>query len=76
MNIRREVKYLYLRLLKEQGKIADVKHVHNFYSTYGKLRMLLKLNPEVPDKIYLPAIKMPKYLQWIKKYVIKNKRTK
>lgn len=72
--MQREVKFLYRLVLKNNGKISDLKQIFAFYNDYNKLIDLLKNNPEVPSKTYLPSMKMPKYLQWAKKYSTKRKR--
>jgi len=69
--MRREVKYLYRRLLKKNGRVLDLKNIIGFYDEYNDLRGRALNNQEAPRelKYYLPAIKMPKYLQWAKQFL-------
>jgi len=72
--IPREIKCLYKLVLKDHGKLSDLHKIVEFYSAYDKLTDLIKNNPEVPGNTYIPSVKMPKYLQWAKKYLSKRKR--
>jgi len=76
MNMQREIKYLYLLILKKKNSAVDIKSAYEFYSAYEKAYNLLMINPWIPGTTYLPKIKMPKYLKWAKQYIKRDKRTK
>lgn len=70
--LKREVRYLYLALLKEQGRTMDLRKIIGFYEEYEDLRNRALASDEAPKalKNNLPPLKMPKYLQWVKQYLI------
>jgi hypothetical protein len=73
MNMRREVKFLYLLMLKKQS-VVDLKTAYKFYNLYKKSHDLLIANTWIPGTDYLTRVKMPKYLEWAKQYIVKEKR--
>lgn len=70
--MRREVRCLYRKLLKEDGKILDLKKIIGFYDEYNDLRGRILNSREAPGtlKNSLPPLKMPQYLKWIRQYLI------
>jgi len=70
--MRREVRCLYRALLKEDGVMLDLHKMIGFYEEYNDLRDRVMSSQEAPGtlKNNLPPLKMPKYLQWAKQYLI------
>ncbi len=70
--IKREVRYLYLALLKNDGAILNLKKMINFYEEYNDLRGRVLSSREAPStlKVSMPPLKMPKYLKWVKQYLM------
>jgi hypothetical protein len=70
--IGREVRYLYKKLLKEDGRMLNLKRVIGFYDEYNDLRGRVLGSREAPYtlKIDLRPLKMPLYLKWAKKYLV------
>jgi len=71
--IKREVRCLYKALLKE-GKLLDLRKMIGLYEDYNKLRKKVLASDEAPQtlKVGMPPLKMPKYLKWAKKYLVKG----
>jgi len=71
--MRREPKYLYLLLLKEK-KFINLRKIMVYYNKYNDLLNLAN-GTDMPENIkeQLPPLKMPKYLEWVKKYIIRDK---
>ena len=72
--MQRQVKCLYKLMLKDRGRVANLKGIISFYDDYNKLTSLVKNNKDAPGAAftYIPNIKMPK--QWAKKYLVKRKK--
>ena len=70
--IKREVRCLYLALLKEGRTVLDLKKMIGFYEDYNDLRARVMNSAEAPStlKVSLPPLKMPKYLKWAKQYLV------
>ena len=70
--IRREVRCLYLALFKDKGNILSLSKMIGYYEEYNDLRARALASKETPMalKNNLPPLEMPKYLQWIKQYLI------
>jgi hypothetical protein len=72
--IKREVRCIYTALLKN-SKMLNLRKMIGFYEEYDKFRKRVHNSEEAPMalKNYLPPLKMPKYLMWAKKYLVKAK---
>jgi len=70
--LRREVRCLYLALLKESATVLDLRKMIGFYEDYNDLRSRVISSAEAPStlKVSLPPLKMPKYLKWVKQYLV------
>lgn len=70
--IKREVGCLYRKLLKQDGKVLNLKKIIGFYEEYNNLRSRIFNSDEAPYslKVDLHPLKMPQYLIWIKQYLI------
>ena len=70
--IRREVRCLYLALLKKDGVVLNLSDMVGYYEEYIDLRGRIINSQEAPStlKVGLPPLKMPKYLKWVKKYLV------
>jgi hypothetical protein len=68
----RDIRYLYLALLKKSPKRKSLKKMIGFYEEYINLRERAMNSPSAPSalKFNLPPIKMPEYLKWVKKYLV------
>jgi hypothetical protein len=72
--MKREVRCLYRLLLKPGGKVLDVRNVLEIYEEYNMFRDKVLNADEAPAimKGYFPKMDMPKYLEWVKQYLIKG----
>ena len=71
MAVKREVRNSYLALLKSESKIVQVKDLIRFYDEYDEFRNKLLSNPAAPSslKVQLPPIRVPQYVEWMKRYL-------
>lgn len=69
--IRREVRYLYLALLKP-GAVLDLAKIIGFYDEYNGLRDRVMNSQEAPAALKrdLVPLSMPKYLDWVREYLM------
>ena len=75
--IRREVRCLYKALLREKGVTFNLKEMIGFFDEYQNLRDRVLRSREAPPSLKAGLIydyKMPNYLKWVKKYLIKGKK--
>ncbi len=75
--IRREVRCLYMALLKNNKGVRDLRKMIGFFDEYIDLRDRVVRSGDVPPSVragLIFAIKMPKYLKWAKKYLIKGEK--
>lgn len=72
--MKREVRCLYKLLLKPDGKVLDVRKVLEIYEEYSDFRDKVLGADEAPVvmKGYFPEMGMPKYLEWVKQYLIEE----
>jgi hypothetical protein len=61
-------------MLKQDRTVSDLNKIMAFYRDFEKLALLIKRNPETPGAIYMPSIKIPKYLQWMKHYLVRKQK--
>lgn len=61
-----------MALLKESGTVLDLRKMIGFYEEYNDLRARVMNSAEAPStlKVSLPPLKMPKYLKWVKQYLV------
>lgn len=71
MAVKREVRNSYLALLKSEGKMIQIRDLIRFYDEYDDFRGRLINNPAAPSslKVQLPPIRVPQYVEWIKRYL-------
>lgn len=71
MAVKREIRNSYLALLKSEGKTIKIKDLIRFYDEYDDFRNKLLSNPAAPSslKVQLPPIRVPQYVDWIKRYL-------
>ena len=75
--MRREVRCLYKALLKEDGVMLNLKKMIGFFEEYRDLRTRVLCSNEAPPSLkagLVYELKMPKYLKWVKKYLIKGEK--
>jgi len=71
---KREVRCLYLMLLKNNGRIIDINKTIGYYNQYDDL-IRSKDDPDFPQAIKSSLVygklgtKMPQYLQWSRKFL-------
>jgi hypothetical protein len=72
--MKREIRFLYKLLLKPDGKVLDVRKVIEMYHKYDEFRNEVLNSEEAPEtmKGFFPKVEMPKYLEWVQQYVIKE----
>jgi len=74
---KREVRCLYLMLLKNNGRIVNINKIIGYYNQYDNL-IQSKDDLDFPHTIKnglvygKSGIKTPKYLQWSKKFLVKS----
>lgn len=75
--VKREVKYLYKKLLKPDGRILNLKNVIGFYDEFNDFVKRVHTSEESPDALKskfgwssMSRLEMPLYLKWAKKYLM------
>jgi len=70
-SVRRELKWLYRALLKNEGKTINLNELVGWYDEYTNFRLRALKSDNAPSslKVALPPINIPKYIQWIKQYM-------
>jgi hypothetical protein len=71
MAIKREVRNTYSALLKDGCNVSKVTDLISFYDDYIAFRQKVMQNPMAPTsfKMQLGPIKVPQYVEWLKKYL-------
>ena len=72
--LNRDIRNIYLAILKDGGQSLDLRDLVKFYMEYMDLRGRIVTNASAPNrlKMIMPKVKMPKYLQWIRRYLIQK----
>ena len=74
---KREVRWLYLSTLKNNGRMMNINKTIGYYKQYDDL-IASRIDPDFPDAIKYSLVygksgsKMPGYLKWVKKYLIEE----
>jgi len=69
---KREVRFLYLMLLKNNRRIVNIKKAIGYYNKYTELEKIAQNDPDCPEAIrarVAGSIAVPKYLEWVKEYI-------
>ena len=71
--IKREIRCIYLALLKGNRSVLNLKNMIRFYEEYDGLRIRVMGSDDAPStlKVSMPPLNMPRYLKWAKQYLIR-----
>jgi hypothetical protein len=72
---KREVRYLYLMLLKNNHRIINIEKAIGYYDQYSKLEKKAQNDPDCPEAIrarVVGSVIMPLYLYWAKEYIVEE----
>lgn len=74
--MKREIRYLYLLMLKNRKRILNISKYIGYYYMYRELAGKACADPDCPSSIQgimLPDWpRPPKYLKWAEKYLVKE----
>lgn len=69
--MKREVRWIYLTVLRKDGTVCNLKNRVAMYDSYNELMRLVRNDKHAPYPLkILPEMKMPLYLKWIKRYLV------
>lgn len=75
--MKREIRYLYLLMLKNKKRILNIDKYIGYYYLYRDLAGKAYDDPDCPvsiqqNIIILSRPRPPKYLKWVEKYLVKG----
>ena len=75
MAMRREVRCIYCAIFKNREQL-DLREMVGFYDDYNEFRKKILANNAAPStiKTQIIPIKVPQYVEWVKKFLIKENK--
>jgi len=72
--MKQNIRWIYKASLGDFGKLIRLQDHIEYYDKYTNLREDIQIDPAAPKRLRVktPPIKMPEYLEWFKKYLIKK----
>jgi len=70
----RDIRNIYMATLKDGGQSLNLRDFIRFYVEYVELRGRIITSASGPRrlKMIMPKIKIPKYLLWIRRYLVER----